>query len=109
MSGQECTEAQLRTRLIKEDGKERFFMDVLVNPVKGHVLRKVNVGGNKLVSRHLQQNRGQDHRQNTSYSRRPQNTNARPATPRNSPPTMENYYLGNQDEVREALVLMELR
>lgn len=74
-------EAQLRTRLIKEDGKERFFMDVLVNPVKGHVLRKVN------------------QRENTSHSRRPQNTNARPATPRNSPPTMGNYYLGNQDEV----------
>ncbi|HHG1541561.1 TPA: single-stranded DNA-binding protein [Klebsiella quasipneumoniae subsp. similipneumoniae] len=92
-------EAQLRTRLIEEDGKERFFMDVLVNPVKGHVLRKVNVGDKKQASSQLQQNRGRDQRQNTSYSRRPQNTSARPATPRNSPPTMENYYLGNRDEV----------
>ncbi|EBD5844858.1 single-stranded DNA-binding protein [Citrobacter cronae] len=92
-------EAQLRTRLIKEDGKERFFMDVLVNPVKGHVLRKVNVGDNKQLSSQLQKTRWQDQRQNTSHSRRPQNTNARPATPRNSPPTMGNYYLENQDEV----------
>lgn len=34
-------EAQLRTRVISANGKQQFYMDVLVNPARGHTLRKL--------------------------------------------------------------------